>query len=151
MVNILLNNNNNNNNKRRMSIRKALADSGCSKNMYYNNKDHTNYITAVTASTEPSSSSSTNRNKKQNICLDKAYHSKEVEQVIVKRRWYILHIKHRREEKRLIKKYPARRWVIERTNQWHNRFRKLFTRYEKKNKNYLVPVKLANSVIVIGG
>ena len=49
MVNILLNNNNN---KRRMSIRKALADSGCSKNMYYNNKDHTNYITAVTASTE---------------------------------------------------------------------------------------------------
>jgi hypothetical protein len=83
VVNILLNNNNN---KRRMSIRKALADSGCSKNMYYNNKDHTNYITAVTASTEPSSSSSTNRNKKQNICLDKAYHSKEVEQVIVKRR-----------------------------------------------------------------
>ena len=51
MVNILLNNNNNNN-KRRMSIRKALADSGCSKNIYYNNKDHTNYITAVTASTE---------------------------------------------------------------------------------------------------
>jgi len=87
VVNILLNNNNNNNNnnKRRMSIRKALADSGCSKNMYYNNKDHTNYITAVPASTEPSSSS-TNRNKKQNICLDKAYHSKEVEQVIVKRR-----------------------------------------------------------------
>jgi hypothetical protein len=35
-----------------MSIRKALADSGCSKNMYYNNKDHTNYITAVPASTE---------------------------------------------------------------------------------------------------
>src|SRR5215211_3943510 len=44
----------------------------------------------------PSSSLSTtttttNRNKKQNLCLDKAYHSKEVEQEIVKR-GYIPHI-----------------------------------------------------------
>ena len=30
------------------------------------------------------------------------------------------------------KKYSPKRWVIERTNSWHNRFRKLFTRYEKK-------------------
>jgi hypothetical protein len=26
------------------------------------------------------------------------------------------------------KKYAAKRWVVERTNSWHNRFRKLFTR-----------------------
>ena len=57
MVSTIVNNNNNNN--KRMSIRKALAYSGCSKNMYYNNKDHTNYITAATATAEPSSSSST--------------------------------------------------------------------------------------------
>ena len=57
-----------------------------------------------------SSSTTTNRNKKQNICLDKAYHSKEVEQEIVKR-GYIPHIRHgREEEKKLInKKHPARR------------------------------------------
>ena len=30
-----------------------------------------------------------------------------------------------------------KRWVVERTNSWHNRFRKLFTRYEKKVENYL--------------
>ena len=89
----------------------------------------------------------TNRNKKQNLCLDKAYHSKEVEQEIVKR-GYIPHIRHRREEKKLIKKHPARRWVVERTNSWHNRFRKLFTRYEKKEENYLGLVQLANSLIV---
>src|SRR5215211_5654223 len=89
----------------------------------------------------------TNRNKKQNLCLDKAYHSKEVEQEIVKR-GYILHIRHRREEKKLIKKHLARRWVVERTNSWHNRFRKLFTRYEKKEENYLGLVQLANSLIV---
>jgi transposase len=88
------------------------------------------------------------KRKKQNLCLDKAYHSKEVEQEIIKRR-YIPHIRHRREEeKQFKKKHPARRWVVERTNSWHNRFRKLFTRYEKKEENYLGLVQLANSLIV---
>jgi hypothetical protein len=35
-----------------------------------------------------------------------------------------------------------------RTNSWHNRFRKLFTRYEKKDDNYLGLLQLANSIIV---
>ena len=86
--------------------------------------------------------------KKQNLCLDKAYHSKEVEQESIKR-GYIPHIRHRREErKKHINRHPARRWVVERTNSWHNRFRKLFTRYEKKDENYLGLVQLANSLIV---
>ena len=63
MVNTLLSNNNNNN--KRMSIRKALAYSGCSKNMYYYNsikqkKYHGNHITtAATAAVTASSSSTT--------------------------------------------------------------------------------------------
>ena len=87
--------------------------------------------------------------KKQNLCLDKAYHSKEVEQEIIKR-GYIPHIRHRREEEKLFHRtHPARRWVVERTNSWHNRFmRKLFTRYEKKDENYLCLVQLANSIII---
>ena len=85
--------------------------------------------------------------RKQNLCLDKAYHSKEIEQEIVNR-GYIPYIPHRREEMKR-NKYPARRWVVERTNSWHNnRFRKLFTRYEKKDENYLGLVQLANSLIV---
>jgi putative transposase len=85
---------------------------------------------------------------KQNLCFDKAYHSNEVEQEIIKR-GYIPHIRHRREEKKKNNKsYPARRWVVERTNSWHNRFRKLFTRYEKKEENYFGLVELANSLIV---
>ncbi|HSF00813.1 MAG TPA: IS5 family transposase [Nitrososphaeraceae archaeon] len=88
------------------------------------------------------------KKQKQNLCLDKAYHSKEIEQEITKR-GYIPHIRHRREGKNLNKRHPARRWVIERTNSWHNnRFRKLFTRYEKKDKNYLGLVQLANSIII---
>jgi putative transposase len=96
-----------------------------------------------------SSTTTTYRNKKikQNLCLDKAYHSKEVEQEIIKR-GYNPHIRHRREEKLFQKKHPVRRWVVERTNSWHNRFRKLFTRYEKKDENYLGLVQLANSLIV---
>ncbi len=87
--------------------------------------------------------------KKQNLCLDKAYHSKEVEQEIIKR-GYIPHIRHRREKEKEKnnKRHPTRRWVVERTNSWHNRFRKLFTRYEKKDENYLGLVQLANSLIV---
>ena len=95
-----------------------------------------------------SSSLTTNRNKKQNLCLHKAYHSKEVEQELIKR-GYIPHIRHRRKEKLFHRTHPARRWVVERTNSWHNnRFRKLFTRYEKKDENYLGLVQLANSLIV---
>ncbi len=57
-----------------------------------------------------------NKKKKQNLCLDKAYHSKEVEQEVIKR-GYIPHIRHRRQEKKLNKNHPARRWVVEeRTN-----------------------------------
>ena len=63
---------------------------------------------------------------KQNLCLDKAYHSKEVEQEIIKR-GYIPHIRHRRNEEERIfhrKHHAARRWVVDRTYSWHNRFRK---------------------------
>lgn len=93
------------------------------------------------------SSSKPKHKQKQNLCLDKAYHSKEIEQAIVKR-GYIPHIRHRREEQIFHRKHPLRRWVVERTNSWHNRFRKLFTRYEKKDENYLGLVQLANSIII---
>jgi putative transposase len=45
-------------------------------------------------------------------------------------------------------RHPARRWVIERTNAWHNRFRKLRVRYEKDPKNYQGLVHLACALIV---
>ena len=76
--------------------------------------------------------------KRQHLCLDKAYNSEQEEQELIKR-GYVLHIppKRKRDEKEEIKvttlyrsnrkKYSAKRWVIERTNLWHNRFRKLFT------------------------
>src|SRR5881275_2190147 len=75
---------------------------------------------------------------KQNLCLDKGYDFSEIERESTKRR-YLPHIRQRGEEKELIKLryYSAKRWVVERTNSWHNRFRKLLVRYEKKSENYL--------------
>ena len=88
--------------------------------------------------------------KKQNLCLDKGYGYPEIERESIKRR-YVPHIRHRGEEKELIKLryYSAKRWVvIERTNSWHNRFRKLLVRYEEKSVNYLALVCLACCIIV---
>jgi putative transposase len=84
--------------------------------------------------------------KKHNLCLDKGYDYPEIERDSIKRR-YVPHIRHRGEE--FIKlRYSARRWVIERTNSWHNRFRKLLVRYEKKSENYLALVCLACCIVV---
>jgi putative transposase len=59
------------------------------------------------------------------------------------------HIFVRGEEKGLIKiGYATKRWVVERTNSWYNRFRKLLVRYEKKSENYLALVCLACCIIV---
>ena len=45
-------------------------------------------------------------------------------------------------------RFPARRWVVERTNSWHNRFRKLKIRYEKRAANYLGLLHYACFLIV---
>jgi len=37
--------------------------------------------------------------------------------------------------------------VVERTNSWHNRFRALFMRWERKSVNYLALVYLASALI----
>jgi transposase len=93
---------------------------------------------------------------KQHLCLDRVYNSKAVEQEIIKR-GYVPHMSYKRKrgegkkdkDKAFQKRYSLRkRWVVERTNSWHNRFRKLFTRYEKIAENYLGLVQLSCCIIV---
>jgi putative transposase len=84
----------------------------------------------------------------QNLCLDKGYDFPEIENESVSR-GYTPHIRHRGEGRRMARNVNrVRRWVVERTNSWHNRFRKLLVRYEKKVENYLGLVQLACCVIV---
>src|SRR6266700_4142861 len=40
-----------------------------------------------------------------------------------------------------------RRWPVERTHAWHNRFRRLLIRWEKKAENWLALIHLANALI----
>jgi putative transposase len=44
--------------------------------------------------------------------------------------------------------HPARRWIVECVHAWHNKFRKIKVRYEKKDENYLGLVDLASALIV---
>ena len=96
------------------------------------------------------------RRKYHHLCLDRAYNSKSTENEIINR-GYVPHIPYKRKrgqikkEKTNQKRHSSsknKRWVVERTNSWHNRFRKLFTRYEKKVENYLGLVHLSNSIII---
>lgn len=87
------------------------------------------------------------KKKQQNLCLDRGYDSSEIECEVVKRR-YVPHIRYKGEKRKCHSGKRRRRWVVERTNSWHNRFRKLLIRYEKKSDNYLGLVHLACCMIV---
>ena len=85
----------------------------------------------------------------QHLCLDKGYDYPEIDEG-VRQRGYTPHIRRCGEPKldpNTPRRHPARRWVVERTNSWHNRFRKLAVRFEKKVENYLALVHIACCLI----
>lgn len=81
----------------------------------------------------------------QHMCLDAGYDYEAIRTVLDE--WgYTAHIRRRGEEvqaKRDIPGYRARRWVVERTHSWMNRFRRLLIRWEKKADNYLALIHFA--------
>ena len=81
----------------------------------------------------------------QNLCLDKGYDYPQVRELVAA--WgYTGHIRARGEEaaaKAHVPGYRARRWVVEQTHSWMNRFRRLLIRWEKKVENYLAMLHFA--------
>jgi transposase len=72
-----------------------------------------------------------------------------VAQRAVRQRRFQPHIRRRGEEPRACRRGTrARRWVVERTHSWFNRYRKLLIRWEKKPQNYLALVQFAAVLIV---
>lgn len=75
----------------------------------------------------------------QHMCMDKGYDYVDIRELIDA--WgYTAHIKSRGQEeseRKEIPGYRARRWVVERTHSWFNRFRRLLIRWEKKVENYV--------------
>lgn len=83
----------------------------------------------------------------QHCCLDKGYAFRDCE-AIVRERHIIPHIRQKGEAPLVGRVHGrARRWVVQRTNSWHNRFRALLIRWEVKAKNYLALVYLASALI----
>ena len=77
--------------------------------------------------------------KPQHMLLDKGYDFDEV-RAILQAHGLIAHIRSRGEKKAAKKKkrgQKARRWVVERSHAWFNRFRSILTRWCKKERNYL--------------
>lgn len=85
----------------------------------------------------------------QNLCLDKAYDNPTGRQAATDHN-YEPHIRRIGEEKldsEGRKRYPARRWVVERTLGWLSKCRAILVRYDKKACNYLGLIKLACALL----
>ena len=87
----------------------------------------------------------------QHLCLDKGY-DYQICRDTIKAHDYVPHIRCRGEEIADKKKYPhkkARRWVVEVTHSWLNRFRKILVRFEKLLTRHLALLQLACAYIVL--
>ena len=85
----------------------------------------------------------------QGLCLDKGYDYDEVRDILVEF-GFTAHIRGRGEEAQMLVREAgkrARRWVVERSHSWMNRFRRLLVRWEKKADNYLAFLHFACGLI----
>lgn len=85
----------------------------------------------------------------QHLCADRGYSGEPAQQAI-KDRNYIPHVKQRGEEiqeKKDNPLYRCRRWIVEVSHSWVNRFRKLLVRYEKLTETYEALLHMAAAII----
>jgi transposase len=85
----------------------------------------------------------------QNLCLDKGYDYDEVRALAEEFR-FTAHIRPRGEEAKAVKKTArrkARRWVVERSHSWMDRFRRILIRWEKRADTYVAMLHLACALI----
>jgi len=84
----------------------------------------------------------------ENLCADAGYTGEPAKQIIIEH-GFIPHVRSRGEEKVNMKKgYKPRRWIVEVTHSWFNRFRKVLVRFEKKSANYEALLHLTASMII---
>jgi transposase len=87
--------------------------------------------------------------KPQGLCLDKGYDYPIIRELCVLF-GFTAHIRARGEEAKDIKRKPghkARRWVVERTHSWLNRFRRILIRWEKVDDYHLGMLHFACAII----
>jgi putative transposase len=89
------------------------------------------------------------KKRPQGMCLDKGYDYAEVRDT-VREFGFTAHIRTRGEEAQALKRdvgAKARRWVVERTHSWMNRFRRVLIRWDKSADNYLAFLHFACALI----
>jgi putative transposase len=80
--------------------------------------------------------------------LDSAYDSKFIHMVLFNA-YYVPKVSQnkRNSKKAVIRKSEKKRWIVESSHSWMNRFRRLLIRFEKLAKNYLALMQFAFSII----
>lgn len=86
----------------------------------------------------------------QGLCLDKGYDYPIVRE-LAELFGFVAHLRTRGEERQAKRQagQRARRWVVERTHSWLNRFRRLVIRWEKKGENYFAMLQIACGIIAM--
>ena len=86
--------------------------------------------------------------REMKMCLDLGYDYDEVRRIVSLAGLDSV-IVSRRDEKENKKQHGARakRWVVERTHSWLNRFRRLLIRWEKREDTYLAMLQFAYGLI----
>ena len=86
--------------------------------------------------------------RRQHLCADKGYVGEPADRAI-RARGYVPHIPPRGKGPPP-RRHPhgrARRWVVERTHSWLNRYRKILVRFEKTEASYEGLLELACALI----
>ena len=86
----------------------------------------------------------------QHLCLDLGYDNPTGASAIASRH-YVAHLRRLGKEKLDLatgeQRFPARRWVVERTLAWLSKCRALLVRYDKRSANFLALLKLACALL----
>ena len=85
----------------------------------------------------------------QHLCLDAAFDNAPAHRVVMIEN-YQGHIAARKGREESLPRQPggkARRWVVERTHSWHDRFRRLVVNWEKSIESRYAFLCLANALI----
>ncbi len=85
----------------------------------------------------------------QHLCADKGYTGQPALDIIEAKK-YVPHVKSRGEEiqnKRKNSGGKNRRWVVEVSHSWFNRFRKILVRFEKLDVTYTALLHMAAAII----
>lgn len=89
------------------------------------------------------------KHRPQGLCLDKGYDYAEIDALVDEFR-FTGHVARRGQQQRKVKRTAsnkARRWVVERTHSWMNRFRRILVRWEKRADTYIAMLHLSFALI----